>query len=72
MRPCSGEISHGYVASRIHEMGVRNQGEDDTNQIRKVAPLISKSAIRNVNSSLRLHLHFPFLIVSCRVSNLVR
>jgi len=37
MRPCSGEISHGYVASRIHEMGVRNQGEDDTNQIRKVA-----------------------------------
>ena len=36
MRPCSGEISHGYVASRIHEMDVRNQGEDDTNQIRKV------------------------------------
>ena len=38
MRPCSGEISHGYVASRVHEMGVRKQGEEDTNQIRKVVP----------------------------------
>ena len=37
MRPCSSEISHGYVASRVHEMGVRKQGEDDTNQIRKVS-----------------------------------
>jgi len=36
MRPCLGEISHEYVASRIHEMGVRKQGEDDTDQIRKV------------------------------------
>jgi hypothetical protein len=65
MRPCSGEVSHGYVASQIHEMGVRNQGEDDTNQIRKVVPLISKSAIRNVNSSVRLHLRFLFLMIGC-------
>ena len=42
MRPCLGEISHEYVASRIHEMGVRKQGEDDTDQIRKVVTANSR------------------------------
>jgi len=53
MRPCSGEVSHGYVASRVHEMGVRKQGEEVTNQIRKL--LIANFQVRDLECKLDMN-----------------
>ena len=72
MQPCSGEIPRGYVASREHEMGVRKQGEDDTNQIRKV--VIANFQVRDLECKFldTITNTFLLLIIGCRVRNLVR
>ena len=67
MQPCSDEIPRGYVASREHEMGVRKQGEDDTNQIRKV--VIANFQVRDLECKFLNTITNTFLSPDNRLQN---